>query len=179
MSTPDAAPLRHEWTFFCGHTAVGGNECADACPICGERDLVRKSPVTDAARSREFPLDEILTVSTGCLVSRRHMDAVYETLNFLTGDNLFTHQLPRALEACKPAVLEQHPDLADVVVPDFGEDVHAEVLAWLDTVEAKYGKTRTLVPLADWEHRDAIEEACDLMGAEKVYVFPEAPDGGE
>lgn len=29
-------------------------------------------------------------------MSTRHMGGVYEILNYLTGDNLFTHQLPRA-----------------------------------------------------------------------------------
>lgn len=122
--------------------------------------------------AREFPLDEVLTVTTGCLVARRHMDAVYDVLNFLTGDNLFTHQLPRALESCMPAALTQHPDLAEVSVPTFGDDAHAELMRWLSKVEAKYGKTRTLVPIAQWDHRNPIEEACDLIGAERVYVVP-------
>ena len=129
-----------------------------------------------AAIGREFPLDEVLTVSTGALLARRHMDAVYDVLNFLTGDNLFTHQLPRALISCQPAVLAQHPDLAEIVVPEWGEDVHAEIMAWLAELETKYGTTRVLVPIAEWEHRDPVEEACDLIGADKVYVFPEATD---
>lgn len=124
--------------------------------------------------AREFPLDEILTVSTGRLVAMRHMDAVYDVLNFLTSDNLFTHQLPRAMDSCKPSVLAQHPDLAEIDVPDFGEHVLTELPRWLEAMKAKYGVTRVLVPVAEWEHRDPVEEACDLVGAEKVYVFPEA-----
>jgi hypothetical protein len=34
----------------------------------------------------------------------------------------------------------------------------------------KYGAERVLVPIADWERRDPIEEACDIVGAEKVWV---------
>lgn len=35
----------YRWEFACGHVTEGGNECADACPECGERDLRRKTPV--------------------------------------------------------------------------------------------------------------------------------------
>lgn len=125
--------------------------------------------------AREFPLDEVLTISTGRLVARRHMEAVYDVLNHLTGDNLFTHQLPRALDACLPLVLAQHPDLAEIT----GEQVPADaehIWPWVEAMEAKYGKTRSLTPVADWEHRDPIEEACDMVGAEKVYVVPEQSD---
>jgi len=131
---------------------------------------------TSLRAARDFPLDEVLTISTGRLVARRHMDAVYDVLNFLTGDNLFTHQLPRALDSCLPAVLAQHPDLAaiePVTVPADAE----HIWPWLEAMEAKYGKTRALVPLAEWERRDPVEQACDMVGAEKVYVFPEATDG--
>lgn len=126
--------------------------------------------------TRDFPLDEILTISTGRLVARRHMDAVYDVLNHLTGDNLFTHQLPRALDACLPSVLAQHPDLAAIQPGDVPADADL-IWPWLDAMEAKYGKTRSLVPVADWEHQDPIEEACDIVGADKVYVFPEAQEG--
>ena len=30
------------------------------------------------------------------------MDGIYDILNFLTGDNLYTHQLPRAMRECEP-----------------------------------------------------------------------------
>lgn len=42
--------------------------------------------------AREFPLDEVLTITTSKLVARRRMDAVYDALNYLTGDNLFTRR---------------------------------------------------------------------------------------
>jgi hypothetical protein len=43
-------PRQWRWTFFCGHVSVGGEELSDACPICGERDLVRKEPADVGTR---------------------------------------------------------------------------------------------------------------------------------
>jgi len=124
---------------------------------------------------RMFPLDEVLTITTGRLVARRHMDAVYEVLNFLTGDNLMTHQLLLALDHCLPLVLEQHPDLAAIKPVDVPADAE-HIWPWLEAMEDKYGAERELAPVRDWLYINPIEEACDLVGPEKVIVWPEAPD---
>jgi hypothetical protein len=86
----------------------------------------------------QFALGDVLSITTDCLVSRDHIGGVYRILNYMTGDNLFTHQLPRAAEECKPALLAQHPRLAEVETPeDFGG---AEgVYAWLAEQEARFG----------------------------------------
>lgn len=59
-----------------------------------------------------FHISDVLTVTTGRLVSRRHMAGVYDILNFLTGDDLFTHQLPRAVQECEPWLKTQFPQLS-------------------------------------------------------------------
>lgn len=58
-----------------------------------------------------FHISDVLTVTTGRLVSARHMDGVYDILNFLTGDELYTHQLPRAMRECEAFLRIQFPDL--------------------------------------------------------------------
>lgn len=118
---------------------------------------------------REFDLGDVLSVTTGKLVSRRHIDGIYDVLNFLTGDNLFTHQLPRAMDVCRPAVLAQHPELP-LDAPAFGDK--GEVFAWLDEQERAYGATVAIVPVAAWQSQDPIEELCDLVGPERIWVFP-------
>ena len=40
------------------------------------------------------------------------MGGVYEILNHITGDNLFTHVLPRACRFAAPLLLKDHPELA-------------------------------------------------------------------
>ena len=56
-----------------------------------------------------FHISDILSVTTGYLVSNRHMDGVYDILNFLTKDELFTHQLPRASDECQPWLRAMFP----------------------------------------------------------------------
>lgn len=58
---------------------------------------------------RLFPVADVLTITTGRLCSE--MGRVYEILNFMTGDSLFTHQLPRAMEECGPWIAAQYPEL--------------------------------------------------------------------
>ncbi|MEV7364290.1 hypothetical protein [Streptomyces sp. NPDC091299] len=119
---------------------------------------------------RPFPLADILTMTTGRLLSPRHMDAVYEIANWMTGDDLMTHQLVRATEACGPALLDQHPQLRDVQPPD-GIDV-PDLLAWLANAEREHGEQLPVAPLPDgaWKQQDPIEELCDMVGPERVYV---------
>ncbi|MDX3520743.1 hypothetical protein [Streptomyces scabiei] len=98
----------------------------------------------------------------------------------MTGDNLMTHQLPRAAEACAPALLEQHPQLRGAEPPADADQ--ADLLAWIDWACREYGTELPVAPLAPgrWEHRNPIEELCDMIGPEKVIVATlPAPDGGE
>jgi hypothetical protein len=128
------------------------------------------NPMTE---TRAFPLADILSATTGKLLSRRHMDGIYEILNYMTGQSLFTHQLGDACDKAQPALLEQHPQLADACPPD-GLD-QPDLMAWLVEAERVHGETLEVAPLAAWEHRDPIEDLCDKVGADKVYVAPIAP----
>lgn len=99
--------------------------------------------------SRTFPLDEVITIATGRLVAKRHIDAVYDVLNFMTGDNLFTHQLPRAREECNPYLLTQHPSLRELdlseldrLLSEAGDDDARRcnaVSLWIENEQAMLG----------------------------------------
>jgi hypothetical protein len=103
------------------------------------------------SETKVFHLGDILSITTGRLVSPRHIDGVYDILNFMTGDNLFTHQLPRAGRECEGPLLAQHPDLAGI---EFPRDLHgeAEVITWLAVQCERYGETREVAPLGADEH---------------------------
>lgn len=118
--------------------------------------------------SKAFPLADVLSITTDKLLSREHMAGIYKLLNYMTGDDLFTHQLPRAGDACTPALIAQHPFLAALKPPQ-GADV-GDLLVWLAEAERVHGSTITVRPLKAWQHRDHIEEACDLVGADKVWL---------
>ena len=100
---------------------------------------------------RAFHLGDVLTITTGRLVSPDHMGGVYNILNFMTGDNLFTHQLPRAMDECQPALLAQHPQLRAVVVPDeFDGKDHVD--RWLAEQMQRYGAELPVTPLNPADH---------------------------
>lgn len=121
--------------------------------------------------TRDFDLGDILSITTGKLVSPRHVDGIYDILNYMTGDSLMTHQLPRGMTECQGPLLAQLPQLADIVTPDF-HGSKDEVYAWLDTQKAIYGDVLPVAPLAEGEHsfQNPIEELCDMVGPERVIV---------
>lgn len=60
---------------------------------------------------KSFPLAQVLSITTGRLVCP--MGGIYEILNFVTGDELYTHVLPRACRFAEPLILKQYPSLAE------------------------------------------------------------------
>lgn len=101
--------------------------------------------------AKEFHVGDILTVITDRLVSPTGVDGVYRILNHLSGDNLFTHQLPRVAREAAPVLKERFPDLAAVEVPE-DLDGRAAVDAWLARIVRLHGGTRLVEPLAPAEH---------------------------
>lgn len=123
--------------------------------------------------TKNFSLGDILSVTTGRLVSRDHITGVYAILNHMTGEDLYTHQLPRACDECSGPLLAQHPQLADVPLPEaFIDEEH--VWVWLDDMERQYGASLPVSPLDPAAHAviDPLGEACDMVGSEKVFVVP-------
>ncbi|MCE7081181.1 hypothetical protein [Streptomyces sp. ST2-7A] len=127
-------------------------------------------------QSEDMPLADVLSITTGRLLSHDHMGGVYRILGHMTGQDLMTHQLPRATDACAPALLEQHPQLASVTPPETTDT--ADLYAWLLATEKEHGTTVPVLPLPPgvWEHRNPIEELCDRVGAERVVVLPTEED---
>jgi len=121
--------------------------------------------------AKTFHLGDILSIITGRLVSPRHIDGVHDILNWMTGDNLFTHQLPRACAECAPGLLAQHPSLADVETPgDFTSE--AQVTEWLETQMAWLGRELPVSPLAaeDHTHIDPLTELHAMRPDGEVIV---------
>lgn len=133
--------------------------------------------------TKPFHLGDILSATTGILVSPRGIGGVYEILNFLTGDNLFTHQLPRGVEICGPFLLEKYPKirpyhddcLSAARGPGWGE---ATAEAWMIAAAAKFCVGPRFAPYLElepmpegqWLRIDPVQEARAMMGDERVVV---------
>lgn len=131
--------------------------------------------------TRSFHLGDVLSVATGILVSLRGIGAVYDVCNFMTGDKLFTHQLPRASQECAPEIYRQHPDLHAIARPNFSgvTDAEAAVKEWLAEQAARFGEYRELAPLASGDHTviDPLDELA--MAYPNVKVIPFVVGGSD
>lgn len=118
-------------------------------------------------REREFHVSDVLSIITGRVVSTRHTDGVYDILNFMTGDNLFAHQFPRANDECKPWLLRWFPELAEAGTPNN--------LARLDELisNAKYRNEPTENGVAMWLKWMTEQGACNLKEKYKVQQIPQ------
>jgi hypothetical protein len=108
--------------------------------------------------TRTFPLGVILTVTTEQLVAP--FADLHEFLEYMAGEPVWTHQLPRVNDEAKPVILAQHPQLATVRIPDdFGSDPESAIV-WLAEQVKHFGEALEIRPLAVSDHRsiDPISE---------------------
>ena len=116
-----------------------------------------------------FELGAILSITTGRLLTS--MDNIYEILNFMTQDNLFTHQLPRATRECAPWILRQHPQLKKIDASDVTTDNWQE---YLKKQIDLYGIGLEIEPIPrdDHDYRNPLEELREMTNAEIIIVNP-------
>ena len=149
------------------------------------------------AETKSFPVNVLLTVTTGRLLTTSDepndngIGQLYDILNWMTEDNLFTRQLPRASNECKPWLFRWFPELACVSIPSLDR--------WIKSDQTK-GKTEFLkfwlaeqkmlipdlkdsyevprMPRDDHDAKDPVEELVAMIGADKVIVVApeEEPD---
>ena len=99
---------------------------------------------------RSFPLADVLSVTTGTLLSRRRMDGVCDLVAYLTDTapplRFMDEDHIRALLAdtatARTELLRQHPIL-DGLIPPAGLD-HADLYSWLVATEETHGLELTI-----------------------------------
>lgn len=135
------------------------------------------------SQSKSFPLRVVLTVTTGRLLTAPRgphdngIGDVYEILNWITNDDLFTHQLPRAGRAAQPWLLECFPELAPVnrLLPMLDTLLHSErdpVARWLVLVRETVPELKDeydIAPMPEgWTHIDPMIEAETMVDPGKI-----------
>lgn len=145
---------------------------------------------------KSFHISALITVYSGktvCTPERGIYDypigGVYDVCNFMSGEDNFTHQLPRVADEVRPYLREQHPWLEQYEkdkMPDFrkGRDksqqaaINREVDAWIDEQITKHGEWFDVIPMHPEDHAspDPIQEFHDMAPDAKLIVISDGPD---
>lgn len=122
--------------------------------------------------TKQFHLGDILSITHDRLVSPRHIEGVYDILGFMTGETLYTHQLPRAARECKPILLTQHPQLAEIDAENVNAGNWKE---WMAAQVEKYGEALPVAPLPqrDPQYDTPVADAIEMMGDPTKVVVVE------
>lgn len=114
---------------------------------------------------KSFHLADILYVATGVYLRPAGYDGmskIYDILKFMVGEKVFSIQIPRVREECRPYLLDELPWLKDIDASVVTQENWKE---WLAEQIAKYGEFHEISPIPpdDHEHRDIEEEAAQLF----------------
>ena len=88
---------------------------------------------------------------------------LYDILNYLSSDEIYTHQIPRVMKVAKSYVLEKYPQLdgvGKVVVINNEQDVKT----FIDEQKNIYGDSFGLSPMPNemYQHIDPIDEIIEM-----------------
>ena len=117
--------------------------------------------------TKQFPTTHVLSIVTGRLMG--DIGGVYEVLNWMTGESLFTHQLPRVSYEAKPVIIAAIPALQRAV--DEADEVTTENWEkWRDAWLARYGATLAVPKLNVEQHEriDPLSEAAEMIHPDKI-----------
>jgi hypothetical protein len=118
--------------------------------------------------TKDFHIGDILSITDGRLVSPRHIEGVYDILGWMTGENLFTHQLPRVAREAAPALLAMHPQLSSVSRDDAVDGTNMD--EWLADKVARFGEFLPVPKLGADQHEriDAMSELVGMVHPDKI-----------
>lgn len=118
---------------------------------------------------KAFPAWQVLSITTGRLLG--DIGGVYEILNWMSGDELFTHQLPRVMKEAAPVIVALHPALSAATAE--AEQVTGEnYKQWLATWVERYGETITVPKLTRDQHEriDPLSELAEKVHPSRIVV---------
>jgi len=130
-----------------------------------------------SSNTMQFHISDVLSITTGALVSRDHIGGVYNILNWMTDSDLMTHQLPRASVAAEPVILKAYPQLAEVKYPretiGDGDDIKDKIFDWVAEMAKQYGEFFDIPQMGkdDYAHMDPISELIEKTGNKPVVVI--------
>ena len=145
---------------------------------------------------KAFTLRAVLTVTTGRLLTERKgpndngIGDLYDILNHMTRDNLFTHQLGRAAGECKLWLLRWFPELAVFadgatldkwIAADKTGTGQEAIKMWLAEMKVMFPEIRDEyeiepIPQGDHDVKDPYDELVQMRGTAEGVVIIEIGD---
>lgn len=130
--------------------------------------------------NKKFHISDVLSVTTGRLVSDRHIEGVCDILEWMSGESLMTHQLPRVGKEAKPVLSAKFPHLSkeslsadldelDQLLQSANRDQKksaAIVRSWVSALASRFGSEFAVPKLNENQH-EYIDPTSEL--AEKVH----------
>lgn len=122
-----------------------------------------------------FHIGDIITITSGgIMVSPRKIKGVYDILGWMTGEQLFNHQLIRALGQCEPILKELYPAIAAIKIPNFDHlpesDRGDAWITWLGQQADLFGETLPVPKLTVHTPVDPIQELTEMMVNKPIIV---------
>lgn len=125
----------------------------------------------DSMTTKQFHISDVLSVSTGALVSNRRMDGIYDIMGHIVGDDgISTIGLAANADAAKKFLEEKMPWVKEVQFPKMAEGLTNEergqfVDRFVKEAAAKYGEYHDVGQMAQ---RPDVSLAADLNYVAKV-----------
>lgn len=115
---------------------------------------------------KRFHYTDLISITTGRLVSTRHMEGVYEILKHMTGDSVYTHQIPRVMQECVPVLCALYPELSN--------DALAAPLAKLDDIckNESHDRSQRGQAIFDWLMAEVMPLIRHKLPLDEEYTLP-------
>lgn len=122
------------------------------------------------AAAKSFPLGTVLSITTGYMLAPNGISGVYEILNHMTGDSIYTHQIPRVCKECGPVLLRRFPQLAEIDASTVTPETWP---AFMNDLSQRYPAELEIEPLAPGEHYqiDPISELAETIHPSRIFVI--------
>lgn len=128
-------------------------------------------------QQKSWPTEVVLSIVTGFLVAE--FSEVHRAMEWLAGEPVWTHQLPRIAREAKPGILADHPAIEEACKEaEAGKIDKSNWQAWQSRWRERYGATLLLRRMTADQHEriDPVSELAEKVAPDNVVVV--GTDGG-